>query len=135
MKLFITKITVLLLLTVSLNACAQSTKTEDGSKVISLISSEELSAKLGDIQLVDVRTPKEYTSGHLRNAINIDYYDSNFAVDMAKLDKNKTLYIYCRSGGRSGSAAKKLKDMGFTKVYDLKGGIIKWNKAKLEIIK
>ena len=54
---------------------------------------------------------------------------------MSKLDKSKELYIYCRSGNRSGKAAKKLGKMGFAKVYDLEGGIINWNKKSLEVIK
>ena len=54
---------------------------------------------------------------------------------MSKLDKNKELYIYCKSGNRSGKAARKLKELGFTKVYDLRGGISNWNSNNLEVIK
>lgn len=50
---------------------------------------------------------------------------------MEKLDKEKPVYIYCRSGGRSGKAAKQLADEGFTEIYDLDGGILEWNKKNL----
>lgn len=87
------------------------------------------------VQLIDVRTPKEYKDGHIKNSENIDFYDTDFLTQMNKLDKNKPLYIYCRSGGRSGKAAIQLKEQGFTKVYDLQGGILDWKKNNLELIK
>jgi len=87
------------------------------------------------LQLVDVRTPEEFKEGHIKNAGNIDFYDSDFLTQMNKLDKNKPLYIYCRSGGRSGKAAKQLKEQGFTEVYDLQGGILDWGKNNFEIVK
>jgi len=131
MKNFISKIALVLVLSVNFISCAQSTKTD----VVSLISPEELNSKTNAIQLVDVRTPQEYNDGHLKNAENINFYDTNFLDQMSKLDKKKDLYLYCRSGNRSGKAAKKLEKMGFTKVYDLEGGIINWNKKSLEVIK
>ncbi len=80
-----------------------------------------------DVQLVDVRTPREFRGGHIARAINIDYFQGT-AFDEAfnKLDRNKPVYLYCRSGNRSLKAAHKLINMGFEKVYDLKGGILKW---------
>lgn len=79
------------------------------------------------IQLVDVRTPQEYEAGFIRNAINIDYFDQeNFASKFEKLDKEKPIYIYCRSGNRSQKAAAKLDSLGFKKIFDLKGGYMNW---------
>ncbi|WP_317168323.1 rhodanese-like domain-containing protein [Pelagihabitans pacificus] len=79
------------------------------------------------VQLVDVRTPREFNQGHIKNAINIDFYDStNFERSFGKLDKGKPVYIYCRSGARSQKAAKKLLDMGFSKIFDLKRGYMGW---------
>lgn len=135
MKSIALKFALLIFLSINFISCAQNTKTTKENEVVSLISPEELNSKMDSIQLIDVRTPKEYTKGHLKNAVNINYYDSNFIDEMAKLDKNKDLYIYCHSGNRSGKAAKKLGKMGFTKVYDLEGGIINWNKKSLEVIK
>lgn len=135
MKSIALKFALLIFLSINFISCAQNTKTTKENEVVSLISPEELNSKMDSIQLIDVRTPKEYTKGHLKNAVNINYYDNNFIDEMAKLDKNKDLYIYCHSGNRSGKAAKKLGKMGFTKVYDLEGGIINWNKKSLEVIK
>ena len=88
-----------------------------------------------NLQLVDVRTPEEFNEGHIKNAGNIDFYESDFLTQMNKLDKTKPLYIYCRSGGRSGKAAIQLKEQGFTEVYDLQGGILDWGKNNFEIVK
>lgn len=78
--------------------------------------------------LVDVRTPGEFAAGHLEGAVNIDYYDDNFADEMAKLDKSQTLYIYCGSGVRSAKASKVLlvDELPFVKIVDMDGGIGDW---------
>ncbi len=81
-----------------------------------------------EIQLIDVRTPKEYEGGHIENATLIDYFSSNFKETLLTLDKEKPLYLYCRSGGRSRKAAKILAEMGFKEIYDLKGGYMAWKK-------
>lgn len=80
-----------------------------------------------DVQLVDVRTAREYRRGHLGNALNIDFYSkSRFETAFNKLDKSKPVYLYCRSGHRSRKAAMKLIAMGFNKIYDLEGGLNNW---------
>lgn len=136
MKLFITKTILLLVLSVSFMSCAQNSNPNDKKEtVVSLISPVELHSKIDNIQIIDIRTPREFTQGHLKNSININYYENNFLDEMSKLDKTKDVYIYCLTGYRSGRAAKKLERIGFTKVYDLKGGIINWNKNNLEIIR
>jgi rhodanese-related sulfurtransferase len=79
------------------------------------------------VQLVDVRTPREYKGGHIGKAINIDLFQGGiFKQAIEKLDKSKPVYLYCRSGSRSKKAAQKILDMGFEKVYDLKGGYMHW---------
>ena len=79
------------------------------------------------VQLVDVRTLREYKGGHIGKAINIDLFQGgSFKQAIEKLDKSKPVYLYCRSGSRSKKAAKKILDMGFEKVYDLKGGYMQW---------
>ena len=87
------------------------------------------------IQLIDVRTPKEYKEGHIKNAKNINFFDEDFIAQMSKLDKKEVLYIYCRSGNRSGKAAAKLVSAGFTEIYDLKGGFLEWRAKNLSIEK
>jgi phage shock protein E len=113
---------------------AQSTSEK---KVISeKVVAADFKAKIEtkDVQLIDVRTPEEYNEAHIKNAKNIDFYSEQFYSDMSKLDKNKPLFIYCRSGGRSGKAATQLSKAGFD-VYDLKGGFIDWQKQQYQIEK
>ena len=81
-----------------------------------------------DIQLIDVRTPKEYEEGHINNAILIDFLADDFEDKVQNLDKNKPVYLYCRSGGRSSKASKVLVDLGFNAIKDLKGGYLNWKK-------
>jgi len=88
-----------------------------------------------NVQLIDVRTPKEFTHEHIKGAININYYKKElFKNEMAKLDKSKPVYVYCRSGVRSNKSAKILKNAGY-KVYDLKGGILNWKNNNLGTVK
>ncbi len=102
-----------------------ASKTQNGSvkHVNAQEFKKEIDAKTGVV--VDVRTPGEYAQGHLQNAKNIDFMGNSFAQEFAKLDKKTPVLIYCKSGGRSGRAAKKLEKMGFT-VYDMKGGFMGW---------
>ena len=87
--------------------------------------SKELIKK--QIKIIDVRTPKEFNQGHIENAININFKSSNFIKSISKLNKDTSFLIYCKSGNRSGKAAKIMDSIGFYKIYDLKGGFINWN--------
>lgn len=84
------------------------------------------------IQLVDVRTPEEFKGNHLKGAQNICVTSDDFKEKVKMLDKNKPVYVYCYKGGRSAQAAIQLKDLGFTKIYDMDGGILLWEENKLE---
>lgn len=86
------------------------------------------------LQLVDVRTADEYEVSHLKNAQNICVTSTDFKEKVAGLDKEKPVYVYCKKGGRSAKAAIILKEMGFTKVYDLQGGLTSWQQEGLETI-
>jgi len=75
----------------------------------------------------DVRTPEEYKSGFIGNAINYNVMDSvAFVNTISSLDKNKKYLLYCKSGRRSGKALVMMKNMGFRKVHHLKAGVTKW---------
>jgi rhodanese-related sulfurtransferase len=76
--------------------------------------------------IIDVRTPAEFDEGKIEGARNINVYDPNFLESFAEYDKATPVYLYCRSGARSASAAAKLKALGFQTVYDLAGGYIGW---------
>lgn len=86
-------------------------------------------------QLIDVRTPEEFASGHLQNAVNINFYSSDFKEQLEKLDKTKPVMVYCKSGGRSGKAAIILKELGFTIVYNLADGVEGWKNKQLPVVK
>jgi rhodanese-related sulfurtransferase len=83
--------------------------------------------------LLDVRTPEEYAAGHLAQAKNIDWNGSNFEKQVASLNKSNPVFVYCLSGGRSASAASKMRSMGFKSVTELDGGMRKWQGAKLPV--
>jgi thioredoxin len=83
--------------------------------------------------IIDVRSPEEFAGQHINNAINIDWNGDNFESKIGKYDKSKPIFVYCMSGGRSKQAAEKLGNMGFTKIYELQGGIMKWNAAGLSV--
>jgi len=79
------------------------------------------------IQLLDVRTAGEYAGGHLQGALLADWKDKNeFSRRISFIDKNKPVYIYCLSGGRSEAAAATMRAAGYKAVYELKGGINAW---------
>lgn len=84
-----------------------------------------------EVTIIDVRTPGEYQSGHIKNAQNINVQLGDFKAKMENFDREKPIYIYCRSGSRSANAGRILEEMGFKEIYDLKGGILSW-KGKLE---
>lgn len=78
-------------------------------------------------QLIDVRTPEEFATEHIDNAKNVNWNGDNFVSEMQQLDKSKPIFVYCKVGGRSGQAANELAELGFTEIYNLEGGIMKWN--------
>ena len=98
------------------------------SNAIKLLSPEEFKAQAENknVQLVDVRTSAEFNGGHIKGAKNIDFFSGKFNVELNKLNKDKAVYVYCRSGSRSRQTSKKLEAMGFTEIYDLKGGILNY---------
>ncbi|SEQ82641.1 Rhodanese-related sulfurtransferase [Hyunsoonleella jejuensis] len=84
------------------------------------------------VQLVDVRTPKEFSQGHIKSAININFFSENFDDSLNILNKDKPVYIYCRSGKRSSKSVSKFKDAGFKTIYELDGGILNWRSEGLK---
>lgn len=75
-----------------------------------------------NVVVIDVRTPAEFASGHVANAVNIDVESGNFEQEISALDKSKTYALYCRSGRRSASASGIMSDAGFTSIVNLDGG-------------
>lgn len=83
----------------------------------------------GGVQLVDVRTPQEWNTGHIQGALHIDWFSDDFKSRIGELDKKKPVRLYCAAGGRSEDARNMLREMGFKEVLDLDGGMSAWKKA------
>jgi thioredoxin len=104
------------------------------SKEIKTIDSKAFAEKIATTpnpQILDVRTPEEFTSDHINNAKNINWLGNTFVSDVEKLDKSQPVFVYCKSGGRSQKAAEKLNELGFKTIYQLDGGMLKWDAAGL----
>lgn len=80
-----------------------------------------------DAVILDVRSPAEKAEGVIPGYKMINFFSGDFADEVSRLDKNKTYLLYCRSGNRSGSACGLMASKGFTKLYNLNGGIHAWN--------
>ena len=115
-------------ITLFLSSCTNSQPSETN------LSATDFSKKIEELvneTIIDVRTPGEFKEGHIENALNINWNDPSFAQQTSKLDKSKPVMVYCLSGGRSASAARKLRKDGFTNVYELNGGMMQWRNSKL----
>ena len=101
----------------------------ESKAMVQIVSIAEFKEGLSnnEVQLIDVRTPKEYEQDHIENAILIDFFSEDFKSKIQELDKEKPVYLYCRSGNRSGKASKILADLGFAEIVDLKGGYLAWS--------
>jgi rhodanese-related sulfurtransferase len=119
------KILILMFSLSSLLGCKSESKA-----MVQIVSVAEFKEGLSnnEVQLIDVRTPKEYNDGHIENARLIDFLSEYFKIKIQELDKEKPIYLYCRSGGRSGKASKVMEEFGFKEIVDLEGGYMAWSK-------
>ena len=127
MKLKILFITFVSILFISCNSNLNSK--------VKLVDAAEFSTQIESAtspQILDVRTPQEFSEQHIESATNIDWNGNSFEQQAQQLDKEKTVYVYCKSGGRSAKASEKLSEMGFTDIVELDGGITKWNDAGMD---
>ena len=107
---------------------AEPERRPQGETVINQkISADEAKMMMdaGGVTVVDVRSAAEYAMGHVPGAALVPLDTLAAQAKTALPDLDATLLVYCRSGNRSGAAAKMLKDLGYTKVYDF-GGIMDW---------
>ncbi|MDZ4744612.1 MAG: rhodanese-like domain-containing protein [bacterium] len=89
----------------------------------------------GKYFVLDVRTDKEYRSGHLVNAVLVDYYKTDFLENLLKLDKEKPVIVYCARGRRSSAAVDMMVNNGFKKVYNVLGGFEGWTAESLPSVR
>ena len=102
--------------------------TQKMTRVYEDLHHEEFQRKLSENKsavLIDVRTSEEFETVRIPDSINIDVMDYSFTERISELDKSKTYFVYCRSGGRSRQACTVMSSHGFA-VYNLSGGIGSW---------
>lgn len=126
------KIISLLFISILLVNCKG--KTEENKQTFNVtvekIDPQSFIDKIGateNAQIIDVRTPEEFNEQHLDNAENININDAGFDTNLEKLDKNKPVFVYCKSGGRSSDAVAKMEQLGFKEIYEMNGGMMKYN--------
>lgn len=120
------KLWILILIAFLIGVSAQSQDSTAG-KTLSQKKFQRLLKKKNTV-LLDVRTSDEYKAGHIPDAKQIDVLKKeDFKKQISTLDKNKKYFLYCRSGKRSNSAKILMKELGFNKLYDLKGGYKEWS--------
>lgn len=105
-------------------ACGQTRKNVSVTEAKTMIDK-------GGVVVLDVRTPDEYRAGHLKDAKLANVNDAGFDANIAKLDKNKPVVVYCAVGGRSARASDIMVQKGFKNVYNVSGGYNAWSAAGL----
>ncbi len=135
----LTNISLLLLVVFLAAGCAQ--QIESPAQIFTDVNAQEafdlIQENEGnpDFIIVDVRTPEEFVSGHITNAIMVDFRSDDFRNNKDKLDKDKTYLIYCRTGNRSRGALEIMAELGFKEVFHLTSGIVGWQAEGLPVIK
>ena len=103
----------------------------DNNNLVSAIKFSEIISNDKSVIIIDVRTPDEFNKGHLKNSLNVNWFDENFDENLNIFSKDLPVLVYCLSGGRSSKANERIKSLGFKNVYELDGGILEWRKNKL----
>jgi len=126
---------LIIILVIFLSGCSSNNNMANNNKLKTLNIEEwkNLYDYNKDYVILDVRTKEEFDSGHIKGAINIDFYNSNFKEELNKLDKNKKYLIYCRSGARSYNTLKLMEGLKFIEVYNLNGGILAWSNSGFKL--
>lgn len=124
-------ITFAILIFTAISACGQSNPSEK-------ITAEELSKKMkeeSNLIIVDVAEPDEFRSARLEGAVNIPIMGlkDNFEKKMPEVDKDDEIILYCYSGMRSRIGVEKLKELGYTNVVSLVGGVSNWQRKGLKV--
>jgi len=131
----LTHIASIILVTIFMVSCSNGQNKSGNDAIAENVNVKEFSNHLSSAQILDVRTPAEWNEGIIEGAIMANIYEDDFDQQLEKLDKDKPVAVYCKSGGRSGQAMAKMHDMGFKEVYNLNGGIGAWNNAGQPTVK
>lgn len=119
-------VTFLMIIMFNAFGCSQPNGTPTKGASVQHLDSKQLQSKLTEknVVVLDVRTKEEVSEGHIKGAtLFIDVNGGEFEAKINQLDKTKTYLVYCRSGKRSMMASSILIDKGFSKVFNLDGGI------------
>ncbi len=127
------KIILIFCITFILNSCTQAQKTQQSTASKELAATEFAQAisNTADAVIVDVRTPEEFEKGHITNALNLNWYGSEFDKQVATLDKTKPVFVYCLTGARSSSATDRMRKAGFENIIEMPGGMMDWRANSL----
>lgn len=107
---------------------------KDGVIHVNASEAAELLEERDDIQVLDVRTRREFNAERIEGAAQINYYAPNFKSQVIKLPRDVPYLVHCRSGNRSGRAVRILKDAGIDEIYHLDGGILGWKAVSLPVV-
>ena len=128
----LSRITVTLLITsfLSFFGCSNTPKENN----VSVIKLHEL-LEDESVTVLDVRTPKEIAQGKItKTALEADFFEDNFIEEAtSKISKDDTIYVYCKGGTRSAKAVVKLRELGYSKVYNVEGGIKAWKAENYKV--
>ena len=108
---------------------ADKTATASAIQHVDAAGGEKLLAANKDVLVLDVRTPGEFSGGHLPKARNVDFNAADFEKKLGELDRAKPYLVHCASGGRSGRSLEVFQKLGFKSVYHLDGGYTAWQRA------
>lgn len=122
-------ITALTLFTLSFTACANEAGSQSTVESITASDLATLIAANDAPFILDVRTEKEFAAGHVPGAVNIPHTELEARLAELNDQQDDTIIVYCRSGKRAGMAEEKLQQNGFTKISDLDGHMLGWEKG------
>ncbi len=133
--IFLRTLALLILTSLSVTAVQAQERNEETTHVIGIAKDiniaefDEIIASKKTV-IIDVRTPKEFKAGHVKDAVNINIYDKDFLAQVAKYNKSDCILLYCKVGGRSASAMSSLQKEGYQELYNLNGGYKAYSKKK-----
>lgn len=93
---------------------------------VDAVKAAGLLATNDEVVVLDIRTPEEFSQGHIKDARNVDFYEDDFEANLAKLDRDQTYLVHCASGGRSGKSLEAFERLGFKSIVHLDGGYRAW---------
>lgn len=126
---------VLFIVLICIGGCASGNTDMNIIDVDAKEAYELINSHQNDLIILDIRTESEYLNGHIKEAINIDFYSKDFRDKLSKLDREKTYLLYCRTGNRSSKAISDFRELGFKKIYHLYSGISDWYNKGLPVYK